>query len=69
MQAPLFGDPTKPGSYGVLIKWLPGHMSRPHHHSTDLANKVRWDGAKDETVIPEVVGMGPASSVPVPDRK
>ena len=37
LQAPLFGDPTKPGPYGVLIKWLPGHMSRPHFHSTD-----RW---------------------------
>ena len=31
----LFGDPNKPGIYGVLIKWLPGHNSRPHFHSTD----------------------------------
>ncbi len=37
--------------------------------ATDLAGKVHWDGAKDETVILEVVGMGPATSVPVPDRK
>lgn len=34
-QAPLFGDPDKPGIYGVLIKWLPGHQSKPHFHSTD----------------------------------
>ena len=31
----LFGDPNKPGIYGVLIKWLPGHNSKPHFHSTD----------------------------------
>jgi quercetin dioxygenase-like cupin family protein len=34
-QAPLFGDPSKPGIYGVLIKWDPGHNSKPHFHSTD----------------------------------
>jgi quercetin dioxygenase-like cupin family protein len=34
-QALLFGNPGKPGIYGVLIKWLPGHNSRPHFHSTD----------------------------------
>ena len=34
-QALLFGDPSKPGIYGVLIKWDPGHFSRPHFHSTD----------------------------------
>jgi hypothetical protein len=36
-QAKLFGDPDKPGPYGVLIKWMPGHFTRPHVHSTD-----RW---------------------------
>jgi quercetin dioxygenase-like cupin family protein len=34
-QAALFGDPSKPGIYGVLIEWLPGHYSHPHFHSTD----------------------------------
>ena len=34
-ESPLFGDPNKPGIYGVLIQWLPGHNSRPHFHSTD----------------------------------
>lgn len=36
-QAVLFGDPNKPGPYGVLIRWNPGNFSRPHFHSTD-----RW---------------------------
>jgi quercetin dioxygenase-like cupin family protein len=34
-QALLFGDPNKPGIYGVLIKWDPGNFSKPHFHSTD----------------------------------
>jgi quercetin dioxygenase-like cupin family protein len=33
--APLFGNSTKPGIYGVLIRWEPGHNSKPHFHSTD----------------------------------
>ncbi len=33
--AALFGDPNKPGIYGVLIKWDPGHNSKPHFHTTD----------------------------------
>jgi quercetin dioxygenase-like cupin family protein len=32
-EAKLFGDPSKPGIYGVLIKWMPGHFSHPHSHS------------------------------------
>src|SRR5215469_12928426 len=34
-QSLLFGNPDKPGIYGVLIEWLPGHYSKPHFHSTD----------------------------------
>jgi len=35
-QAVLFGDPTKPGLYGVMVKWLAGnHFSRPHFHPND----------------------------------
>jgi hypothetical protein len=30
--AVLWGDPAKPGPYGVLTKWHAGHMSRPHFH-------------------------------------
>jgi len=32
--ANLFGDPSKPGIYGVLIRWMPGHNSMPHFHTT-----------------------------------
>ncbi len=31
----LFGDPSKPGLYGVIIKWWPGHFSKPHFHDQD----------------------------------
>src|ERR1051326_8210032 len=34
-QAVLAGDPSKPGLYVVLNKWLPGNMSRPHWHPND----------------------------------
>jgi hypothetical protein len=33
--ANLQGDPSKPGLYIQLTKWHPGHMSRPHSHSTE----------------------------------
>ena len=33
--AVLVGDPTKPGLYVVLQKWLPNHNSRPHFHPND----------------------------------
>jgi hypothetical protein len=35
LQAPLDGDPDKPGPYGILIKWPKGQMSHPHFHTTD----------------------------------
>jgi len=34
-QAVLVGDPAKPGFYAVMVRWLPGHMSRPHFHPND----------------------------------
>jgi hypothetical protein len=34
-QAILAGDPSKPGIYVVMVKWLPGGMSRPHFHPND----------------------------------
>jgi quercetin dioxygenase-like cupin family protein len=53
-QAPLFGDPNKSGIYGVLIRWDPGHYSRPHFHTTDryayvvsgtwwVSSSTHWD--------------------------
>jgi hypothetical protein len=97
-QAILFGDPSKPGIYGVLTKWHPGHMSRPHFHPNDrfitvisgtwwcgtgtkydpastvaipagsfvthVGKQIHYDGAKDEEVVLEIVGEGPATSTP-----
>ena len=34
-QAVLFGDSSKPGLYGVAIKWYPGNFSRPHMHDQE----------------------------------
>src|SRR5208282_6666697 len=56
-QALLFGDPNKSGIYGVLIKWDPGHYSKPHFHSTDryvyvvsgtwwVSSSATWDPDK-----------------------
>jgi quercetin dioxygenase-like cupin family protein len=32
-EAKLFGDEKGSGPYGILIKWMPGHFSRPHKDS------------------------------------
>ena len=97
-EAVLFGDPSKPGWYGVLVKWDPGHMSRPHFHPNDryvtvvsgtwyvgtgskydppstkpvpagsfvthYAKQIHYDGAKDQEVVLEIVGMGPDTATP-----
>src|SRR4029450_11377487 len=34
-QAILGGDAARPGLYVVMVKWLPGGMSRPHFHPND----------------------------------
>ena len=34
-RAVLYGDPTKPGYYVILVKWLPHNNSRPHYHAND----------------------------------
>jgi hypothetical protein len=33
--AVLQGDPSKVGTYAMLLQWLPGNMSRPHFHPND----------------------------------
>jgi quercetin dioxygenase-like cupin family protein len=33
--ATVFGDSTKPGLYGIVIKWPPHNHSRPHSHPND----------------------------------
>ncbi len=35
---------------------------------TDLAGKVHYDGAKDETAIIEIVGIGPATMTPAEEK-
>ena len=36
-----------------------------HHYS----KQVHWDGAKDQETVIEIVGMGPAQSIPSPTAK
>ena len=47
----LLGDPSKPGPYIRLAKWLPGNMSRPHYHSTTryfyIASGTWWVGSSN----------------------
>ena len=100
--AVLVGDPTKPGLYVVLQKWLPHNNSRPHFHANDrfirvlsgtwwvntgakynpegfkpvpagsfvthYANQIHYDGAKDEECILQIVGIGPATSMPAEQK-
>jgi|SoiMethySBSTD1v2_1073268.scaffolds.fasta_scaffold58135_4 hypothetical protein len=103
--AVLFGDQSKEGPYGVLIKWHPGAFSRPHFHdqtrwiyvvsgtwwvsssnvydekttypfhagtfSTDVANTVHWDGAREGEKEPAVIlltGVGPVKTVQVDEN-
>jgi len=33
--AVLYGDPSKPGLYIMLVKWTPNRMSHPHWHPND----------------------------------
>jgi len=61
-QASLFGDPNKPGIYGILIRWRAGHYSHPHFHSTDRYAYVisgTWWVSSSET-------YDPAKTFPVP---
>jgi quercetin dioxygenase-like cupin family protein len=61
-EAILFGDPSKPGWYGVLVKWDPGKMSRPHFHPSDryvtVISGTWWVGTGSK--------YDPASTKPVP---
>jgi len=61
-QAVLAGDPSKPGLYVVMVKWLPGGMSRPHFHPNDrfimVLKGTWWMGTGTR--------FDPASTVPMP---
>ena len=58
--AVLVGDPTKPGLYVVLTKWLPHNMSRPHFHPNDrfITKGTWWVGSGNK--------FDPDSTVPMP---
>ncbi len=65
-QAVLFGDPSKPGLYGVLTKWTAGnHFSRPHFHPNDrfitVISGTWWVGTGNKFDISQTVAM-PAGS-------
>ncbi len=61
--AVLAGDPSKPGLYVVLNKWLKGnHFSRPHFHPNDrfitVLQGTWWVGTGTK--------FDPANTVPMP---
>jgi hypothetical protein len=66
-QAKLFGDPAKPGLYGILIKWLPGHYSRPHFHNTDryalVISGTWWVSSSDVYDLRTLYPMPPGTFV------
>src|SRR5712691_6808780 len=100
--AVLVGDPSKPGLYVVLQKWLPHNNSRPHFHPNDryitvisgtwwvntgpkydpegmkpvpagsfvthFAKEIHYDGARDAECVLEIVGIGPATSIPAEQK-
>ena len=60
--AVMYGDPSKPGMYIILVKWLPGHMSHPHFHPNDrfitVISGTWWVGTGPK--------FDPNSTVPLP---
>ena len=60
--AVLAGDPTQPGLYVVLVKWMPGNFSRPHFHPHDrfitVIKGTWWVGSGNK--------FDPARTVPMP---
>ena len=62
-QAVIAGDPSKPGLYVVLTKWLAGnHFSRPHFHPNDryivVLQGTWWVGSGPK--------FDPANTTPMP---
>jgi hypothetical protein len=65
-QAVIFGDPDKPGLYGILIRWHPGNFSHPHFHNTDryayVISGTWWVSSSDTYDLSKTYPM-PAGSV------
>ena len=53
---------------GTGDKWDPAATTAMPKGSvvTHFGKQVHWDGAKDEETVLEIVGMGPATSIPSP---
>jgi hypothetical protein len=62
----LWGDPTQPGPYAILVKWPPHQMSRPHTHPNDrhvyVISGTWWVGT-GQTFAPDTTTPIPAGSV------
>ena len=62
--ANLYGDPSKPEPYAMLIKWKTGNMSRPHFHPNDrffyVVSGTWWVGTgtkfNPDATVPMVAG-------------
>jgi hypothetical protein len=66
--AVLVGDPSKPGFYMVLTKWLAGnHFSRPHFHPNDrfitVLKGTWWVGTGTKYDLINTVALPPGSFV------
>ena len=61
-QAVLLGDPSRPGPYIVMVRWLPNSMSRPHFHPNDrfitVISGTWWVGSGTR--------FDPEATVPMP---
>jgi hypothetical protein len=65
--AVLYGDPSRPGLYIVLVKWYPGHMSHPHFHPNDrfitVISGTWWVGSGPKFSPEDTVPMHAGSFV------
>ncbi|HEY6332929.1 MAG TPA: cupin domain-containing protein [Blastocatellia bacterium] len=66
-QIVLYGDPTKPGFYSVILKWPPGTGSRPHTHPNDrfvtVLSGTWWVGTGSDYDMSKTVPMRAGSFV------
>jgi hypothetical protein len=62
----IFGSPSKPGPYYMLLKWKAGNMSRPHFHENDrffVVVKGTWWVGTGPKYEPEKTVPMPAGSL------
>ena len=68
--AVISGSLAAPGQpYVQRNKFSPGTFSPPHFHPEtryiDHANQIHYDGAKDEEVVLQIMGIGPSATIAV----